>query len=120
MEHCKGKLKLDKKVSTIDFKNDRSFLNKLGRIFYRSLRMIYVSFIFYFQPYIVMYIYYLLPSAIFNKTDKDAFEDFLIDLNLEHIQGNYKMFDYDDQEIGTCQITLDTENQGKYMLDGFY
>lgn len=39
--------------------NSRSSGNKLGRFLYKLLRALYVSIIFYFQPFILVFIYFL-------------------------------------------------------------
>ena len=50
-------LKVTSKGSDIKFK-DRSCSNKLMRVIYRVFRSIYVSIFFYFQPFIVIFIYF--------------------------------------------------------------
>jgi hypothetical protein len=52
-------LEVTNKGSEIQF-SERSFLNKIERCIYRINRSIYVSIIFYFCPFIVVYIYRFL------------------------------------------------------------
>ena len=51
-------VKIENRGRTINFWKDRSLINKVFRIWYRIFRLIYVSTIFYFQPFIVIFIYY--------------------------------------------------------------
>ena len=50
-------LKVTIKGSSLKF-SERSCSNKLGRVIYRICRSIYASLFFYFQPFIVVFIYF--------------------------------------------------------------
>lgn len=61
---------LNKKGSSINFWTDRNLTNKIGRVIYRMNRAFYVSFIFYFQPYIVLFMYHACQRGVFSEVDK--------------------------------------------------
>lgn len=50
-------LKVSKRGKDITMKN-RDCCNKISRVTYRIVRGLYVSFVFYFQPFFVMFIYF--------------------------------------------------------------
>ena len=58
-------LEIENKGSDIDFWEDREFTNKIQRIIYKVNRAIYVSLIFYFCPFFVLYYYRLLDAGKF-------------------------------------------------------
>ena len=50
-------LHVHNKSSTIPW-SSRSMSNKLGKMIYRIFRILYVSVIFYFQPFLLMFVYH--------------------------------------------------------------
>ena len=51
--------KLETKGRDIKFR-DRTLFHKLGRILYKILRSIYVSLVFYFVPFAVLYLQWIM------------------------------------------------------------
>ena len=56
-------IKIMRKGSEIDFWQDRCITNKLMRVIYKFNRLIYVSCIFYFQPFMVIFVYSYIEAG---------------------------------------------------------
>jgi hypothetical protein len=55
--------KVEKRGKDIKF-SERSLFHKVARIIYKSVRCLYVGFIFYFVPYVVLFLqWFLTPSS---------------------------------------------------------
>lgn len=49
----------------IDFWYDRSFMSKVARVLYKFHRALYVSVLFYFSPFIVIFVYSFIPAGTY-------------------------------------------------------
>ena len=59
-------VKIDKRGVDIKME-DRSLFHKVARIVYRTLRVIYVSIIFYLVPFVVFFIQYIWAVGVGEK-----------------------------------------------------
>jgi hypothetical protein len=58
-------LQVSNKGRDINFWEDRSLLSKISRIIYKSHRALYVSVLFYFAPFIVIFVYSIIDGGHF-------------------------------------------------------